>query len=78
MWLNPGQGGWAMADSDAHTGMCYVLGVSTSVSYIATGLSTKTTAGADASVEPLKLYHMRLLTLAYLALLGRFSSRSSY
>ncbi len=38
--------------------------------------STESTAGADASVEALKLYDMKLLTLAYLALLGRSSSRS--
>ena len=36
----------------------------------------ESTAGADTSVEALKLYDMKLLTLAYLALLGRSSSRS--
>ncbi len=36
----------------------------------------ESTAGADASVEALKLYDVKLLTLAYLALLGRSSSRS--
>ncbi len=36
--------------------------------------NNKSTAGADASVEALKLYHM--VTLAYLALLRRSSSRS--
>ncbi len=30
--------------------------------------STRSTVGADASVEALKLYDMKLLTLAYLAL----------
>ncbi len=30
----------------------------------------ESTAGADASVEALKVYDMNLLTLAYLALLG--------
>jgi len=34
VWLAPGQGGWARPDSDPHTGMCYVLGVATTVSYI--------------------------------------------
>ncbi len=38
------------------------------VSYTATDI--KSTAGADASVEALKLYNMKLLTLAYLSLLS--------
>ncbi len=37
----------------------------------------KSTAGADASVKSLKLYDMKQLTLAYLALLGTRSSSSS-
>ncbi len=39
-------------------------------------LKKLSTAGADASVEALKLYDMKLLTLAYLALLRTSSSRS--
>ncbi len=40
--------------------------------------SNESTAGADASVKSLKLYDMKQLTLAYLALLGSSSSRSLY
>ncbi len=38
--------------------------------------NNESTAGTDASVEALKLYDMKLLTLADLALLGRSSSQS--
>ncbi len=41
-------------------------------------VTNESTAGADASVEALKLYDMKLFTLVYLALLGRSSSRSLY
>ncbi len=37
----------------------------------------ESTAGADASVKSLKLYDMKLLTLAYLAVLDTRSSSSS-
>ncbi|XP_064392891.1 transmembrane protein 116-like [Halichondria panicea] len=36
VWLSPGQGGWARNESDPHTGMCYVLGVSTSMAAMVT------------------------------------------
>ncbi len=41
-------------------------------------INNESTAGADASVKSLKLYDMKQLTLAYLALLGSSSSRSLY
>ncbi len=41
-------------------------------------MKNESTAGADASVEAQKLYDMKLLTLANLALLGRSSSLDLY
>ena len=32
VWLTPDSNGWAKPESSTHTGMCYVLGVATTVS----------------------------------------------
>ncbi len=31
VWLSPGDHGWANEGSDTHTGMCYILGIATTV-----------------------------------------------